>query len=94
MNWGSATHQWSGTESIPLGMRATVLALSDGKQKFVVVDIDAGGLGGMDNIIQRAAARTGIPADHIRLGVSHTHSGPSLSQEKVHAARISASISP
>lgn len=81
MNWGSATHiESDGTD--PLGMRATALVLSDGRKKFVMVDIDTIGLGGTDEIITRAAARSGIPAEHIRLGASHTHAGPLLSADK------------
>jgi hypothetical protein len=81
MNWGSAVHiEADGVD--PLGMHATALVLSDGRQKFVMVDIDTGGVAGMDQVIARAAARTGIPAANIRLGATHTHSGPSLSQNK------------
>lgn len=36
----------------------------------------------MDDAVKRAAAATGIPAGHIRLGASHTHAGPSLSRGK------------
>jgi len=81
MNWGSATHIES--EGIdPLGMKATALVLSDGKQKFAMVDLDAGGVQGMDSVIKRASARTGIPIEHIRIGASHTHAGPALSSGK------------
>lgn len=81
MNWGSATHIES--EGIdPVGMKATALVLSDGKQKFAMVDIDAGGVQGMDGVIKRASARTGIPAENIRIGASHTHAGPALSSGK------------
>lgn len=81
MNWGSATHiEADGLD--PVGMYATALVLTDGKQKFAMVDIDVGGVGSMDGVIERAAARTGIPAAHIRLGASHTHAGPSLTSGK------------
>jgi neutral ceramidase len=77
MNWGSATHiEADGVD--PVGMYVTALVLSDGKQKFAMVDMD-GGLGGGAEVIDRASAKTGIPAAHIRLGSSHTHAGPSLS---------------
>jgi hypothetical protein len=81
MNWGSATHiEADGLD--PVGMYVTALVLSDGKQKFAMVDIDAGGVSGMDEAIRRAAAQTDIPVDHIRIGASHTHAGPALSQGK------------
>src|SRR5882762_8360533 len=79
LNWGSQTHvEAAGID--PAGMYATALALSDGKQKFVMVDIDALFPTGADEIAQRASALTGIPAAHIRLGSTHTHSGPSVSR--------------
>jgi hypothetical protein len=80
-NWGSATHIVARAID-PAGMFIRALVLSDGKQKFALVDVDAGGVGGYDEAIKRASALTGIPADHIRLGASHTHAGPSLSRGK------------
>jgi hypothetical protein len=79
LNWGSQTH----VEAVgidPAGMYATALALSDGKQKFVMVDVDALFVDGADEIARRASALTGIPAGHIRLGATHTHSGPAVSR--------------
>jgi neutral ceramidase len=79
LNWGSQIH----VEAIgidPAGMYATALALSDGKQKFVMVDIDALFVDGADEIARRASALTGIPVAHIRLGATHTHSGPAVSR--------------
>jgi hypothetical protein len=81
LNWGSQTH----VEAVgldPAGMYATAIVLSDGKQKFAIVDIDFGSIRDMDNVIQEAAARTGIPAAHIRLGATHTHAGPNFQAEK------------
>jgi len=78
MNWGSATH--IAAEGVdPVGMKATALVLSDGKQKFVMVDIDALSTAGYEPAIAQAAQRTGIPAAHIRLGASHTHAGANIS---------------
>jgi hypothetical protein len=78
-NWGSATHIVAkGID--PAGMFIRALVLSDGKQKFALVDVDGGA--GMDEAIQRASAATGIAVEHIRLGSSHTHAGPSLSRGK------------
>jgi hypothetical protein len=80
-NWGSATHIVAkGID--PAGMFVRALVLSDGKQKFALVDFDAGGVAGMDSAVKRAAAASGIPVEHIRLGASHTHAGPSLTRGK------------
>lgn len=81
MNWGSAVHLKAEGIDAP-GMRATALALSDGRQRFVMVDLDALTVVGMENIVERAAAATGIPASNIRLGASHTHAGPAFSPER------------
>ncbi len=80
-NWGSATHIQAKAID-PAGMFIRALVLSDGKQKFALVDVDALGVTGMDEAVRRASAATGIPADHIRLGASHTHAGPSLTRGK------------
>ena len=81
MNWGAQTHVESAGVD-PAGMIATALVVSDGKQKFVMVDIDALFVDPMLAAIQKASAATGIPAAHIRLGATHTHSGPYLTAEK------------
>jgi hypothetical protein len=48
-----------------------------------MVDIDRLHIGsGMDEVIRQAAERTGIPAQHIRLGATHTHSGPAYQDDK------------
>src|SRR5688572_18549043 len=55
LNWGSQTH----VEAIgidPAGMWATALVMSDGKQKFAIVDIDSGGVrGGLEDALRVAA---------------------------------------
>jgi hypothetical protein len=79
LNWGSQTH----VEAVgidPSGMTATALVISDGRQKFAMVAIDILGLEGLQEVRERAAERTGIPAAHIRLGASHTHAGPQISR--------------
>ncbi|MCW5979828.1 MAG: neutral/alkaline non-lysosomal ceramidase N-terminal domain-containing protein [Bryobacteraceae bacterium] len=79
LNWGSQTHVVSaGTD--PMGMTATALVLSDGRQKFAMVSLDALAVEPFTPAIARAAAETGIPAAHIRLAASHTHAGPQLSR--------------
>jgi len=82
MNWGSQTHlQAEGID--PPGLAATALVLSDGRRKFVMVDLDLGGFATLaEDVIPRAASLTGIPAAHIRLAASHTHAGPQLSAIK------------
>src|SRR5262245_12787181 len=72
LNWGSQTH----VEAVgidPAGMIVTALVLSDGSQKFVMVDIDTLLIGNMDTTVQRISAATGIPASHVRLAATHTH---------------------
>lgn len=82
LNWGSQTHVTA--EGIdPAGMLATALVLSDGKQKFAIVDVDHGGTRSIDDgTIPRASQLTGIPAAHIRIGVTHTHAGPAFQAAK------------
>ena len=81
LNWGSQTHVVAAGVD-PVGMCATALALSDGKQKFAMVDIDALTVDGMEDVARRASALTGIPELHIRLAATHTHSAPNISAAK------------
>jgi hypothetical protein len=74
MNWGSQSHVLS-TGNDPLGLCVTALVLSDGKNKFAMVDIDRGRVNGLESSIEQAAQLTGIPVENIRLGVTHTHAG-------------------
>jgi len=77
MNWGSQTHiEAAGVD--PAGMYATALVLSDGKQKFAMVDVDVGMIRNLEEARQRASTLTGIPLAHIRLGATHTHAGAAL----------------
>jgi hypothetical protein len=81
LNWGSQTH----VEAIgvdPAGFYATALVLSDGHQKFAMVDVDHLNVEGLAEAVTMAAERTGIPATHIRIGATHTHSGPIFQAEK------------
>lgn len=79
LNWGSQTHV-EATGVDPMGMTATALVISDGRQKFAMVAIDALGVEGLEGAREHAAARTGIPIAHIRLAASHTHAGPQISR--------------
>jgi len=81
LNWGSQTHvEAMGAD--PVGMYATALILSDGKQRFALVDIDIISVQGLEDVPRRAAALTGIPEDHIRLGATHTHAGAQFSPNR------------
>jgi hypothetical protein len=77
-NWGAATH--SRAEGIDLPMWATALALHDAASdtRAVVVELDllhaSFALAGQ--VREAVAAITGVPVAHVRLSVSHTHSGP------------------
>jgi hypothetical protein len=81
LNWGSQTH----VEAVgidPAGMYATALVLSDGRQKFAMVDVDRLSTRGIEPAIEKAAAMTGIPPAHIRLAATHTHAGPAFQRSK------------
>lgn len=81
LNWGSQTH----VEAIgidPAGMLVTALVLSDGKQKFAMVDIDTLLVTGMQPIAEKAAQAIGVPVSHMRLAATHTHAGPNFQREK------------
>ncbi|MBL8293673.1 MAG: neutral/alkaline non-lysosomal ceramidase N-terminal domain-containing protein [Bryobacterales bacterium] len=81
MNWGAQTHiEAEGID--PAGMVATALVVSDGKQKFALVDVDALFPNPVASAIQKASTVTGIPLENIRLGATHTHAGPFLNREK------------
>jgi len=74
--WGAQTHQRAAGVDLPLG--ATALALSDGEETVVMVDLDIGYIWEPEakEALQAVAALTGLPVSHIRLAYSHTHSGP------------------
>ena len=81
MNWGSQTHvQAIGID--PAGMKATALVLSDGDQKFAMVDVDRIFVRGLEPAISQAAKRSGIPAAHIRIAATHTHAAVMVSPAK------------
>ena len=81
MNWGSQTHIEAEAND-PVGMSVRALVLSDGRQRFAMVDIDRLNVDGLEPAIEAASRRTGIPAEHIRLAASHTHAGPMVSPAK------------
>jgi hypothetical protein len=76
-NWGAQSHQ--SARGIDLPLWATALALGDGEDVVVVVDIDQIYLWGDVAVAAREAVAelTGLPFSNIRLSYTHTHSGPS-----------------
>jgi hypothetical protein len=74
--WGAQTHQRAAGVDLPLW--ATGLALSDGQETVVIIDIDLIYLWEPEVYeVQKAVVElTGLPASHIRLAYTHTHSGP------------------
>jgi hypothetical protein len=81
MNWGSQSHILS-TGNDPVGLCATALVLSDGKNKFAMVDIDRLFVNGLESSIEQAARLTGIPVQNIRLAATHTHAAVRVSALK------------
>ena len=81
MNWGSQTHI-EATAIDPAGMYVTALVLSDGRQRFAMVDIDRLNVDGLESAIPAASRRTRIPEEHIRLAASHTHAGAIVNATK------------
>jgi len=61
-------------------LAAQALVLSDGTNKIAIVGVDLLALGVRiaDDIRERAAASTGIPADSILVCATHTHSAPAF----------------
>jgi hypothetical protein len=57
---------------------ATALALTDGNESALIVEVDAIGfsVSWTERIIAAIAAQTGLDRDQIRFSCSHTHSGP------------------
>jgi hypothetical protein len=74
--WGAQTHERAAGVDLPLW--ATALALSDGEQSAVIVDLDLIYLWDREApaVRQAVADLTGLPLSHIRLSYTHTHSGP------------------
>ena len=74
--WGAQAHQRAAGVDLPLWM--TALAIGDGEQTCVLIDIDAMYLFEQEAaaVRQAVAALTGLPGTHIRISYTHTHSGP------------------
>ncbi len=74
--WGAQTHQRAAGVDLPLW--ATALALSDGLETVVIVDLDLIYLWDTEapGALRAVERATGLPPSHIRLAYTHTHSGP------------------
>ena len=74
--WGAQTHQRGAGADMPFF--ATALALSDGVDTAVILDVDAIGFDRewTDRILQTTVELTGLPRERIRFSCTHTHSGP------------------
>ncbi len=74
--WGAQSHQRAAGIDLPLW--ATALALSDGNETIVIVDIDLIYLWDAEApaVHQAVVELTGLPASNVRLAYTHTHSGP------------------
>lgn len=74
--WGAQTHIFA--EGIESDLFTTALYMTDGKSHSLIIDIDAClFLIDQSNEVREAIAdATGIEVEHIRLSVTHAHSGP------------------
>ena len=74
--WGAQTHQRAAGVDLPFW--ATALALSDGDETVILIDLDQSYLWEPEvyDVQQAVAALTGLAVSHIRLSYTHTHSGP------------------
>jgi hypothetical protein len=81
--WGAQTHERGVGADMPL--LATALALSDGRQQALIIDVDAIGFNAewAVRILDAAAGLTGVAREHIRIAASHTHSGPKTQRFEV-----------
>lgn len=74
--WGAQAHQRAAGVDLPLWV--TALAISDDDQTVVIIDFDAMYLFEPEAaaVRQTVTDLTGLPASHVRLSYTHTHSGP------------------
>lgn len=77
-HWGTQTH--TRAEGVDLDLYATVLVLANGDTRVAIVDVDVIDIPDdlVDPIREAVADLTGIPAGHVRLSASHTHSAGNL----------------
>jgi Neutral/alkaline non-lysosomal ceramidase, N-terminal len=74
--WGAQKHEQA--EGIDMDLWTTALALSDGRQTALILDIDIQILTNQraDQIRTEVSRVTGLPLKAIRASATHTHSGP------------------
>ena len=74
--WGAQTHQRGAGADMPFF--ATALALANGDETAVILDVDSIGFDRTwtDRILQATVELTGLPRERIRFSCTHTHSGP------------------
>ena len=67
-------------QAIESDLTATVLVLSDGRSKVVIVATDTGwmDLGVMNGLRERVAEAVGTTSSHVMINLNHTHSSPSM----------------
>ena len=75
-NWGAQTH--TRAEGVDLDLWATALVLANAETKVAIVDIDLIGYPAVATTREVITRLTGIPRDHVRLSVTHTHSAGNL----------------
>src|SRR5579864_4009325 len=81
--WGAQTHERGVDADMPL--YATALALSDGTQTVLIVDVDAIGFNAewSGKITNAISTLTGVATANIRVSATHTHSGPKTQRLEV-----------
>ena len=74
--WGAQKHEQA--EGIDMDLWVTALALADGAQKCIILDLDIQILTNQraDQIRAAVSKATGLPLSNIRAAATHTHSGP------------------
>jgi hypothetical protein len=74
--WGAQTHERATGVDLPLW--ATALALSDGRETVVIIDLDIIYIWEAEApaVFAAVEALTGLARSHIRISYTHTHSGP------------------
>jgi hypothetical protein len=80
-NWSAQVHERA--EGVDLPLSCTALAAADGAEEIIIAECDLLFTPDGDwlaEIRNRVTELTGVPADHIRISASHTHSGPNLSR--------------
>ncbi len=65
-------------ESVHLPLRATALCLENGSERLLICDLDLTGLptGVCDEMRAAIERETGVPAQDVSIGATHTHSAP------------------